>query len=85
MELLEGADLIWLRDFRSIDLEHQDYMLEVCGVPDETTANRIRAAVAATTPGSTFDVWFKDYGLEIGWVVEVWLPKLTHSVGASRR
>ena len=32
LEHLEDAGFIWLSDFTTIDLLHQDYGIEVCGI-----------------------------------------------------
>ena len=75
MERLEAAGVLWLKDYSSIDLQHEDMMLEICGIDSEESATRIRDLLAASFTGLSFDLWLKDYGIEIGWIVEAYFPK----------
>jgi len=74
MECLEAASVIWMQDFSSIDIDH-DGILEVCGVSSPESATKIRNLIAASFTGLSFDIWYKDYGLEIGWIVEAHFPQ----------
>jgi hypothetical protein len=74
MEKLEAADIQWLRDYSSVDLGHEEHAIEVCGIADEATARRIQAVIASAFAGAKSRYWFKDFGIEIGWKVEVFIP-----------
>jgi len=74
MERLEAANLVWLRDFSSIDLGHEEHSLEICGIGSESTARKIETVLASAFGVRNFNTWFKDFGIEIGWVVEVFIP-----------
>lgn len=50
MDALSAAGYTWLIDYRSIDVDHQEYLLEVDGVPDERVAWRIANVVARRFP-----------------------------------
>lgn len=41
LEVLAEHGFEWLSDFATIDVLHDLYGLEVCGIPDEETARRI--------------------------------------------
>jgi hypothetical protein len=66
--LLENAGFVWLSDYNSIDVLHNEFGLEVCGICDES-----KAAAVAQVMTDGFPEWHysrishKDYGAERGW------------------
>jgi hypothetical protein len=49
-ELLEEAGFGWLRDYSSIDVLHEEYGVEICGVKTEARAMRMAAALQRGFP-----------------------------------
>ncbi len=41
IEILEGAGIVWLSDYSSVDLLHEEYGLEVCGIQQEAKVDPI--------------------------------------------
>lgn len=74
MERLEAADVLWFRDFSSVDLGHDQYSIEICGVGDEQTARKIEGVLLTAFSGCSVNVWLKDYGADEGWRVDVYIP-----------
>lgn len=50
MEELAAAELHWFSDFRSIDIDHDLYGLEVCGIRDQETAELVATLLQRTFP-----------------------------------
>jgi hypothetical protein len=69
-EVLSNASFNWFEDYQSVDLLHEEYGLEVCGIRDEETALGIKEVMERT-----FVKWwnsayyYKDYGADVGWKV----------------
>jgi hypothetical protein len=67
-ELLNDAGIVWFSHYSSIDLLHEEFGLEVCGITDESTLEPIADALR-----SGFPHWHcsrfccKDAGRESGW------------------
>lgn len=49
-EVLEAAGFVWFSDYGSIDLLHEEYGLEVCGIQDERNIREIRSAMERAFP-----------------------------------
>jgi hypothetical protein len=66
--LLERAGFTWMSHYSSIDLLHEEYGLEVCGIHEEAHVKPIANALIEGFPQWHFrDSCFKDYGREPGW------------------
>ncbi len=50
MNALADLDLLWFSSYRSIDIEHELYGLEVCGIRDQETAETVAMALRRTFP-----------------------------------
>lgn len=67
-EILEKAGFAWFSHYGSIDLLHEEYGLEVCGIKEEIDVEPIGAAMRAGFPQWHFCwVCHKDCGREPGW------------------
>ncbi|HWI56606.1 MAG TPA: hypothetical protein VNZ22_05230, partial [Bacillota bacterium] len=67
-ELLEGAGLSWFSDYSSIDLLHEEYGLEVCGIRQESHIEPTAHALQAGFPHWHFHgLDHSDSGREPGW------------------
>ena len=51
MTILANAGFDWFVDYASIDLDHEAFGFEICGVPDETDALRMMRALMGALPG----------------------------------
>jgi hypothetical protein len=67
MEALNGAGYSWLVDYRSIDLDHRDALIEIDGVKCEDTALGITRVLAARFPWG-IRVYERDFG-DRDWMV----------------
>jgi hypothetical protein len=75
MEALEAAGYLWLHDFASIDIMHDERIVEVCGIRERATAKGIFRALQKAFPRwGCRQVWLKDYGIEQGWIIEFRVP-----------
>ena len=74
IEVLETADIFWLRDYSSIDIDHAERTLEICGLRDQRTMLAVESALGRAFRGWRFYGWLKDWGIEQGWVVTAHLP-----------
>jgi hypothetical protein len=74
MEILEAAGFRWFANYSSIDLDHTDNFMEVCGIQDYETAQAIGRVIHKSFAGCRCSVWYKDYGREQAWQVDVYLP-----------
>lgn len=50
LECLTTAGITWFTEFSSVDLLHEEFGLEVCGIKEEETAKKIRETMAKTFP-----------------------------------
>jgi len=68
LELLETAGYTWLSDFSSIDLLHDDYGLEICGVQNEKDVKLMMEALQRGFPHWHHQrVCLHDCGRDPGW------------------
>jgi len=71
MDALAAAGLEWMTDFSSVDVVHDLYGLEVCGIPTREGAQQVQAVlkgVFSDWPHS--HVYLKEWGSrEAGWKV----------------
>ena len=75
MEALEAAGYLWLQHFASVDITHDERLLEICGIKERATAKGIFRALQKAFPRwCVRQVWFKDFGIEIGWQIEFRVP-----------
>ena len=74
MECLEARGFHWLQDYSSIDMDHEDFSMEICGIADMKKAKKIRRALQPEFIAWVTRVYLKDYGLEQGWIVEMHGP-----------
>jgi len=67
-EILDGAGFAWFSDYSSIDLLHEEFGLEVCGIQEESNVEPIAQAMRAGFPHWHYShVCRKDCGRELGW------------------
>lgn len=73
LEALAAAGYAWLSDFSSVDLLHEVYGLEVCGIPDRDDARAIRRVLRRTFRRWPFcNLSLKDWGdRDLGWRVVI--------------
>ncbi|HEY3761539.1 MAG TPA: hypothetical protein VGN23_07310 [Verrucomicrobiae bacterium] len=68
IELLDGEGFAWMTDYSSVDVLHDLYGLEVCGIHDESKAQAISHVMQKEFPQWHYhNFCFKDYGREPGW------------------
>jgi hypothetical protein len=68
LESLAEADYSWPGDFGSIDLLHDVYGLEVCGIREQEDCRRILNLLSQLYPGWPHSyMYYKDCGAEMGW------------------
>ena len=66
--LLESAGFVWLSDYSSVDVLHNEYGLEICGICDESQAAAIAKVIQNGFPHWHYHrISHKDYGAERGW------------------
>lgn len=71
-ELLETAGYTWFSDYTSIDLLHEEYGLEICGVQNECDVKPIVDALQQGFPHWHHQkVSLHDYGRDPGWAVSI--------------
>jgi len=71
-ELLEEAGYTWFGDYSSIDLMHEDYGLEVCGIRTEAGMRRVAETLRRGFPHWHHqNVSFQDHGRDPGWAVSL--------------
>jgi len=69
-EALSAVGLEWFGDYGSIDLMHEEFGLEVCGIHEEKDVKRVARAMTSEFPQWHYrSVCYKDYGREPGWKV----------------
>jgi hypothetical protein len=71
LELLADHGFVWLSDFSAIDLAHDIYGLEVCGIREETDAHTIARLLRKQFPSWVHSrMYYEDVGTrEPGWKV----------------
>ena len=73
LDRLERGGFVWLSDFTTIDLLHQDYGIEVCGIKEESAANRIDDILCALFPNWRYGcISYQDRDRDPGWKVEIY-------------
>ena len=66
-EALTDGGIMWLTDYSSCDLLHEEYGLEVEGLPDEKTAREALQILRRTFPEWKLGtIWYRDY-LDTRW------------------
>jgi hypothetical protein len=71
-EELDSAGVVWFSDYSSIDLLHEEFGLEVCGIHEESSVEHIARAMQTAFPHWHYSrVCHKDYGREPGWKFEI--------------
>ncbi len=71
MVALDSAGYQWLSHYGSVDCQHDLFGFEVCGIGQEQDAYAMHEVLRPMFPNWYSDVWYKDYGYEPGWVVEI--------------
>ncbi len=72
LEGLAQHDYIWLEHFTSVDLLHDVFGLEVCGIPKEEDAEVIMAILQEIFPEWPYsDVYYHRYDRDRGWKVVI--------------
>ncbi len=67
---LAAADLLWFRDYSSVDLLHEEYGLEVCGIRDASESRRVLAIMRELFPDWPYHCRYLDEeNLDPGWRV----------------
>jgi hypothetical protein len=70
--VLDGNDIVWFRDFASVDAIHDDYGVEVCGIKNPTVAGRVLTILTQLLPALPYRVcYLDDQKIDPGWVVEL--------------
>jgi hypothetical protein len=73
MEALAAAGFDWFVHYSAIDLIHDQYGLEVCGIPDEKDAETIQKIMRRTFPHWRYTrIYYHDYTRDRGWKVEIY-------------
>lgn len=68
--ILENAGFFWLSDYSSIDVLHNEYGLEVCGIREESNVAPITEAMQNGFPQWHYHgIVRKDYGADVGWKI----------------
>jgi len=68
MEGLQRHDFHWLEHFSSVDLLHELFGLEVCGIPEKKDAEAIVGILEALFPDWPHsDVYYYQYERDRGW------------------
>lgn len=71
-ELLEEAGYTWFADYSSIDLLHEDYGLEICGLHTEGDVKRVAEALRRGFPHWHHqNVCLQDRGRDPGWAISL--------------
>ena len=71
-EVLEEAGFVWFSDYGSIDLLHEEFGLEVCGIKEERNVRGIRSAMQRAFPHWHFTGTCRnDCGRDVGWKVRI--------------
>jgi hypothetical protein len=68
IEVLEAAGIVWLSDYSSVDLLHEEYGLEVCGIAQESSVDRVAEAMRTGFPHWHYrGLCHKEGGRDPGW------------------
>ena len=68
IEELHALGFDWLSHYSAVDVLHDVYGIEVCGIMEEGDAGRILVILKGLFPKWSFEqMYFKDYGREPGW------------------
>lgn len=71
-ELLEEAGYTWFADYSSIDLMHEDYGLEICGLRTEGDVKRVAETLRRGFPHWHHqNVSMQDHGRDPGWAISL--------------
>ena len=69
---LEAAGFHWLSHFSSIDILHDVYGIEVCGITDPGDANSIRELLDRIFPDWPYRfLYYKECGRDVGYMVRI--------------
>ena len=69
---LEDAGFCWLEQFSAVDLDHENYGLEVCGIHQRADAEKILGILRRLFPAWRYvRVYYRDYERDCGWKVTV--------------
>src|SRR5207248_2103890 len=72
MQALQFAGFEWFSDYAAVDLLHDEFGLEVCGIRGDERATEILQVMRATFPDwKNHKRWFYDSGSNYGWTVAV--------------
>ena len=68
LDLLSEAGFAWLEDFGSVDLLHEEYGLEVCGIQEDSRVQPRGDTLREGIPHwHYYGICFKAYGRDLGW------------------
>jgi hypothetical protein len=68
IEALHARGFDWLSHYSVVDVLHDVYGIEVCGIVEQSVANRILRILKGMFPHWSFErLYLKDYGREPGW------------------
>ena len=69
---LDEEGFQWLSHYGSVDPDHEDYGIEVCGIQRREDAVSILGVLESMFPDwRNSRYWHKDYGAEPGWKVQI--------------
>jgi len=71
MQALSAAGFDWFLDYTSVDLDHERFGIEVCGIQEEPKAEQILSALRPAFPSWGYsEIWEQYSGSrDLGWVV----------------
>ena len=73
LEALDRHGYCWLEDFSAVDLLHEEFGLEVCGLAEEADAEIVLLVLQETFPNwSHADLRYSDRSRELGWKVVIY-------------
>src|ERR1700760_4190482 len=76
MERLSDRGYVWLSHYSSVDLLHDLFGLEVCGIPDEKGAREMLEILKGVFPDWKYrSLSYQDLGREIGWKAMIYRRK----------
>tara|TARA_Y100000588_G_scaffold337667_1_gene379277 strand:+ start:438 stop:746 length:309 start_codon:yes stop_codon:yes gene_type:complete len=68
VEALEEGGFAWMSHYGSVDILHQEYGLEVCGIHQQDDAGKILDILRKLFPDWIYaHAYYEDYGREMGW------------------
>ena len=72
--ILDTVGFTWLSDYSSIDILHEEFGLEVCGVREESNLETMAHAMRAEFPHWHYSqVYHKPAGRDSGWTLAVYM------------